>query len=127
MPKAHVDQNPTAVNSVSGDPLAVDPESGRVVDPELVSHSEPEPDDAESGAVVVPEYPHREVTWSESESDGEPEPESGTTPYDPTEHTVSEVNTYLDSLDQETEEGIAEFDRVLDAEKAGQNRKGIVG
>lgn len=105
MPKAHADQNPTAVNSISGEPLAVDPESGRVVDPELVNH--------ESGAVAEPEP--------------EPEGESGTTLYDPAEHTVSEVNAYLDSLDQETEEGIAEFDRVLDAEKAGQNRKGIVG
>lgn len=98
MPKAHVDQGPTAANSVSGEPLAVDPESGRVVDPELVSHSE-------TGAVA------------------EPEPEL----FDPNEHTISKVNAYLDSLDQGTEEGATEFDRVLDAEKAGQNRKGIVG
>lgn len=99
MPKAHVDQNPTAVNSISGDPLAVDPESGRVV--------EPERDDAETGAVAEPE----------------PEPEL----FDPAEHTVSEVNAYLDGLDQDTDAGIVEFDRVIDAEKVGQNRKGIVG
>lgn len=111
MPKAHVDQSPTAANAVSGEPLAVDPESGRVVHPELVSH------DGETGAVAEPE------------GDAEPagESETGETLFDPNEHTVSEVNTYLDSLDQETEGGIAEFDRVLEAEKAGQNRKGIVG
>lgn len=41
--------------------------------------------------------------------------------YDPSEHTVAEVNEYLDSADD------AEQERIYAEEKAGKDRKGIVG
>jgi hypothetical protein len=41
--------------------------------------------------------------------------------YDPSDYTVDEVNEYLDGADED------EADRVLAAEQAGKNRKGIVG
>lgn len=44
--------------------------------------------------------------------------------YDPSEHSVDEVSQYLDTLTEEGQQ--AEFVRVLDAEKAGKGRKGIV-
>jgi hypothetical protein len=43
--------------------------------------------------------------------------------FDPSEHTVPEVNEYLASV----EDNESEYNRVWDAEVAGQNRKGIVG
>jgi hypothetical protein len=42
--------------------------------------------------------------------------------FDPSQHTVAEVNEYLDACDDD-----AEKRRVLDAERAGQNRKGVAG
>ncbi len=42
--------------------------------------------------------------------------------FDPSQHTVAEVNDYLDAGDDDTEKK-----RVLDAERAGQNRKGVAG
>jgi hypothetical protein len=42
-------------------------------------------------------------------------------PFDPTEHTVAEVNHYLDYATPE------ERDRVLAAERDGKARAGIVG
>ena len=126
MPKAHVDQSPTAANAINGDPLAVDPESGRVVEPELIEHTEPE-GEPETGAVAGDDPDGGDGSAAGDNPDGGETPSDEPELFDPNGHTVSEVNAYLDSLDQETEEGIAEFDRVLDAEKAGQNRKGIVG
>jgi hypothetical protein len=41
--------------------------------------------------------------------------------YDPSQHTVEQVNAYLDSADEEEKE------RVLQAERDGQARRGIVG
>lgn len=42
-------------------------------------------------------------------------------PFDPATHTVAEVNTYLDTADP------AEQVRVLEEERAGKARKGILG
>jgi hypothetical protein len=39
-----------------------------------------------------------------------------TTPYDPAEHSVAEVNDHLATLDRTTEDGLAEFHRILQAE-----------
>ena len=44
---------------------------------------------------------------------------------DPADFTVPQVQEYLDSLDRD-EAGGAEAQRVLDAERAGQERKGIL-
>jgi hypothetical protein len=49
------------------------------------------------------------------------QPSAGT--YNPDDHTVDEVNAHLSTLDPNG----AEHQRILDAEKAGQGRKGIVG
>ena len=105
MPKAHVDQAPTAIDPNTGEPAEL-VNGAPVISEPVAPEPEPdaEPDDAESGAVAEPE----------------------TEPFDPSEHTVSEVNDYLGSLPKD-DDGDAEFGRVLDAEKAGQNRKGIVG
>lgn len=46
--------------------------------------------------------------------------------FNPDEHTVAEVNDYLREQ-HDAEDGTLEIERVLDAERAGQNRKGIVG
>lgn len=54
---------------------------------------------------------------------GEPGGEPEETGFDPNEHTVAEVNAYLDSLDGQAPGEVA---RVLEVERAGQNRKGIV-
>lgn len=44
-------------------------------------------------------------------------------PFDPSDHTVEEVREYLDGLDEaDPEARDAEFARVIEAEKAGQNR-----
>ena len=53
------------------------------------------------------------------------EPQEGepATAFNPSEHTVEEVTTYLNGLDPED----PERDRVLAAEAAGKARKGITG
>ncbi|WP_027933733.1 hypothetical protein [Amycolatopsis thermoflava] len=56
----------------------------------------------------------------EQEATGEQASE-GAEPFDPSDHTVTEVLAYLDGADD------VERTRVLDAEKAGKNRRGIVG
>lgn len=40
--------------------------------------------------------------------------------YDPTDHTVQEVQAHLDTVDAD------EFQRIVDAEASGKNRQGIV-
>ena len=50
------------------------------------------------------------------------EPES--TAFDPSEHTVQEVNDYLD---QHRENAPGEVERVLELERAGKNRTTITG
>lgn len=47
--------------------------------------------------------------------------------FDPSKHNADEVHAYLASIDDaDTEAYDAEVARVLEAEKAGKNRKGIV-
>lgn len=42
--------------------------------------------------------------------------------YDPSEHTAKQVHDHLVSLDRESPEGSAEYDRIVLAEQDGQNR-----
>jgi hypothetical protein len=51
---------------------------------------------------------------------GEAAPEVSPAPFDPADHTVGEVNAHLDEVDAD------ERARVLRAEAAGKNRRGIV-
>lgn len=44
------------------------------------------------------------------------------TPFNPDDRKATEVSAYLVGLDTSTPEGQAEYDRVVTAEKAGQNR-----
>lgn len=56
------------------------------------------------------------------EYNASPAGQAGTTAaYDPADHTVDEVNDYLASASD------AERDRVLEAERGGEQRKGILG
>lgn len=52
---------------------------------------------------------------------GEPVQDSGSEDFDPSQSSVAQVNAYLDTASDD------ERERVLSAERAGQNRKGIVG
>lgn len=51
---------------------------------------------------------------------GEAAPEVSPAPFDPAGHTVDDVNAHLDEVDAD------ERARVLQAEAAGKNRRGIV-
>jgi hypothetical protein len=62
------------------------------------------------------EYP--EPAAEDADEAGEEEAEAE---FDPSEHTVAEVNEYLEAVTQATAE------RILDAEVAGKNRVGITG
>jgi hypothetical protein len=54
-------------------------------------------------------------------------PEGGPEVFDPSAHTVEEVLAYLQGIDDaDPEAHDAEVVRVIEAEKAGKNRKGIV-
>lgn len=55
------------------------------------------------------------ATSSEGEGDGPEE-------FNPGDHTIDEVKAYLDSIEDETE-----YDRVLEAERTGKARQGLVG
>lgn len=76
-------------------------------------HDDRDDTDIEAGTQVsaghrlVDEYPDRFV------------PVSSPGQFDPGEHTVAEVNEYLAGADE------AEWDRVMQAEQAGKNRKTI--
>lgn len=56
------------------------------------------------------------------QGDGEPDADA----FDPSKHDAPEVNAYLDSLGADDSDAVAEFDRVIEAEKSGKNRKTIV-
>lgn len=88
----------------------------------------PEPDEAQESAPVVPEDsdPERGIRTANDarrEADEAPaadegaEEEADDGKFDPSDHTVDEVWEYLEDADD------AERQRVLDAEKAGKNRK----
>lgn len=55
-------------------------------------------------------------------ADGDSEVVDG--PFDPSQHTVPDVMAYLEGLGDEQAD---EYSRVIDAESAGQARKGILG
>ena len=46
-------------------------------------------------------------------------------PFDPSEHNADEVIAYLDTLDPDDADAVAEFERVIAAERDGKNRKTI--
>lgn len=46
--------------------------------------------------------------------------------FDPSTHSAAETRLYLRSLDTDTDEGQAEWDRVVEAERAGKNRNSAV-
>lgn len=59
--------------------------------------------------------------------DYDPAKGSGDEPFDPSKHNADEVHAYLASIDDSDPDAHdAEVVRVLNAEKAGKNRKGIV-
>lgn len=60
--------------------------------------------------------------WVLIEPDPEPDPAPAVAAFDPSEHTVEEVQAYLASLDGDDDE----VQRVLAAEKARKNRKTVV-
>lgn len=48
-------------------------------------------------------------------------------PFDPSKHSVNEVRAYIDGLDDSDPEARdAEFNRVVEAERAGKNRKSFM-
>lgn len=47
--------------------------------------------------------------------------------FDPTKHRADDVVAYLKGLDLDTDEGKAEYERVLKAEEAGAARKTVLG
>jgi hypothetical protein len=49
-------------------------------------------------------------------------PVTGDGAYNPDDHSAKDVASHLASLDTATPEGQAEYDRIVAAEKAGQNR-----
>lgn len=51
---------------------------------------------------------------------GAPEDVHTVAPFDPKDHTVDEVEAYLETVDD------GEYLRVIEAEKAGKNRKAVV-
>ncbi|MEU0465024.1 hypothetical protein ABZ215_13555 [Amycolatopsis sp. NPDC006131] len=70
----------------------------------------------------VTEPVEQEATGDEAaEQEATGDEAAGAEPFDPGDHTVTEVMAYLDDADD------VERARVLDAEKAGKNRRGIVG
>ena len=46
--------------------------------------------------------------------------------FDPAVHDAAEVVTYLNSLDLDDEDEDAEYGRVMDAERAGKDRKTVL-
>lgn len=93
-------------------------------------------DDAtKEGRAAIEYFRRRGYTLTaEGADDGESEPEptepqkteGPETKFDPAEHNADEVIAYLDSLDADTEDGKAELERVVAAEKDGKNRKTII-
>ncbi len=73
----------------------------------------------------VAERPEQPVPSTE-ESVTEPAPEDAEEQFDPAAHNAADVQAYLDGLGDD-EEGRAERQRVMDAERSGKARKGIVG
>lgn len=78
------------------------------------SHAVENPDVRDAG---------RRNAATETEEPGKGEESTGDGPFDPSAHTVEEVNAYLDG------EGVTaeERERVLAAEREGKNRTTIVG
>lgn len=64
-----------------------------------------------------------QATNTSEDADGK----GGDTPFDPSEHNAADVLAYLDGLpDEDSEARDAEVHRVLEAEKAGKGRKGVI-
>jgi hypothetical protein len=89
------------------------------------------PDNAYKGGAAVSGTQTLDGPDGPSEPVSEPAPESGVEPaaveaegpFNPSDHTVEEVNAYLTDGSTSDEEA----NRVLEAERADKNRKGVVG
>ena len=84
---------------------------GYIVPAALVSDEQ----GAETDRQVEKQQEDEAAAKAEAEAKGEE------SPFDPNDHSVAEVQEYLEGADDE------ERARVLDAEKAGQARKSLVG
>lgn len=95
-----------------GDVVEVDPDSPRVivyVQKGLLAYQEDDQEDRDtSGADEGPDAP-------------EALPEASGGVFDPSQHTVREVEEYLETADDE------EWARVLEAERVGKGRVSLVG
>lgn len=83
---------------------------------------------AQSGAFTITEGGSSQGGQSDDQQQGvEDKEQSENELFDPAEHKTDDVLEYLQSIDDEDlESRDAELNRVLDAEKAGKNRKGIL-
>lgn len=91
-------------------------------------------DSTKEGRAAIEYFRRRGYTLT-AVVDEEPEEETGQqeppqTPqspavFDPSGHNADEVIAYLDSLDTDDSEAVAEFERVIAAERNGKNRKTI--
>ncbi|MFG3349504.1 hypothetical protein ACGF1Z_31155 [Streptomyces sp. NPDC048018] len=87
-------------------------------------------DSTKEGRAAI-EYFRRQgytLTPDAPESADEPvqEAETGDELFDPAEHDVPDVLAYLDSLGEDDSDSVAEFDRIIAAEKSGKARKTIL-
>ena len=90
-------------------------------------------DGSKKGRAAIEYFRRRGYTLTpivdEEPQDPEGEQETGDTPpppqFDPSEHNADEVLSYLDSLGTDDSDAVAEFQRVIAAERDGKNRKTI--
>lgn len=87
-------------------------------------------DESKEGRAAIEYFRRRGYTLTpeqvDEEGQAEPHtPDEGDEPFDPSKHDVPEVLAYLDRHEDEDTRS-AEFDRVIEAEKAGKARKTIL-
>lgn len=57
---------------------------------------------------------------------GDVKQQEGSAPFNPSDHSAKQVADHLAKLDVSTAEGQAEYDRIVSAEQAGQNRSSAI-
>lgn len=88
---------------------------------DVANEAEVAPEGLAQAPEVDPEATGEDALQPEYDEDGETDPEQdGEEPFDPSEHDVKGVLDYLETADD------GERKRVLDAEKSGKNRKGVL-
>jgi hypothetical protein len=89
-------------------------------------------DSTKAGRAAIEYFRRQGYALTPEGTDGEPtedEPQKANDPgseYDPGAHDVSEVLAYLDGLGTDDSNAVAEFDRVIAAERDGKARKTIL-